>query len=79
MRKVFEALDKAAASKDGKTYFIDKFLVIRNVNNGVEYTIDHVDLSDTNNPVVSAYRYELDGNKIHIKLGKADFKKFERV
>lgn len=79
MHKVFEALDKSAASKDGKTYFIDKFLVIRNVNNGVEYTIDHVDLSDTASPVVSAYRYELDGNKIHIKLGKADFKKFERV
>ena len=79
MHRIFEALDKSATSKDGKAYFIDKFLVIRNIDNGVEYTIDHVDLSDQKSPVVSAYRYELDGNKIHVKLGKTDFKKFERV
>jgi|ETNvirnome_2_300_1030623.scaffolds.fasta_scaffold19218_2 hypothetical protein len=60
-------------------FSIKKSLVIRDDDNGIEYTVSDVDLTDVHNPAIKCYRYNLDGTRAYIDIDKNQFKNYSRV
>ena len=59
--------------------FLKSPLLIKHTS-GVKYTVDNVNIDDVKNPIVTAYRYDSEGDElVEIEITKKEFKDYEAV
>jgi len=54
-------------------------LLIKDDENGIEYTVSSVDIGDLNEPVIKCYRHNADGTRTYIDIDKKAFRNYSRV
>jgi len=72
-----ESLGGAPHLDNPDKFSIGRHLLIRDNNTGIEYTIADIDISDSQNPVLTCYRYDPnESTTFYVDIGKEDFKKY---
>jgi hypothetical protein len=60
--------------------FVKPSLQLKHNKSGVKYTVDSVDMSNAEDPVMHVYRYDDDGEKIvNLEITKKEFKDYSEV
>ena len=58
-------------------FSLSSHLLIRDDNTGIEYTVSDVDVTDSDNPTLTCYRYDPDeSTTFYIDISKEDFDKY---
>ena len=60
--------------------FVKPKLQLKHKKSGVKYTVDSIDMSNAEDPVMHIYRYDNDGSKIiNLEITKKEFKDYGEV
>jgi len=65
---------------DNVKNFVKQYLQIKHKESGVKYTVDSIDMENTEDPVMHVHRYDDDGMEIvNLEITKDEFKDYIEV
>jgi hypothetical protein len=72
-----ESLDGTPHLDNPDKFSIGRHLLIRDNDTGIEYTVADINVEDSQNPVLTCYRYDpREATTFYVDIGKEDFSKY---
>lgn len=72
-----ESLDGTPHLDNPDKFSIGRHLLIRNNDTGIEYTVADINVGDSQNPVLTCYRYDpSEATTFYVDIEKEDFSKY---